>query len=136
MIPSENLNIVAYNLPKLVSKELLQKYNERFEISHIDAGWTGNNQNKMTIDLSALQPFFTDNVIIKITIPGETKKITYTTLDGITHDYSMEAMLNNHKYSETESNCGIDAPWCILIFNTNEAQNISKIQLEWDIPAQ
>ena len=136
MIPSENLNIVTYNLPKLVSKELLQKHNERFEISHIDAGWIGNNQNKMIIDLSALQPFFTDNVIIKITIPGETEKITYTTLDGITHDYSMETMLNNHKYSETESNCGIDAPWCILIFNTNEAQNISKIQLEWDIPAQ
>lgn len=83
-----------------------------------------------------MQPFFTDNIIINIAVPSETQKITYTTIDGIIHDYSMETMLNNQEYSETESNCGMDTPWCTLIFNTNEAKNISKIQLEWNVPAK
>lgn len=131
--PDENSNIIIYNLQKLVDKGLLEKHNESFEISHIDAGWAGNNQNKMIIDVWTLQPFFTENITLNITIPGETEKITYTTLDGIVHDYPIVKMLNNQEYSETESNCGIDAPWCVLVFNANEAKNISKIQLEWNI---
>lgn len=136
MTPTDNSNIITYNLQKLTTKELLEKHNESFEISHIDAGWTGNNQNKMILDIWTLQPFFTDNIIINIAVPSKTKKITYTTLDGIIHDYSMEKMLDNQEYSETESNCGMDTPWCTLIFNTNEAKNISKIQLEWNMPAK
>lgn len=42
----------------------------------------------------------------------------------------METMLNNHEYSETESNCGIGAPWCVLIFNNDEAKNIKNIKIE------
>lgn len=133
---TENSNMITYNLQKLTTEELLEKHNESFEISHIDTGWTGNNQDKMIIDIWTLQPFFTDNIIINIAVPSETQKITYTTIDGNIHNYSMETMLNNHKYIETESNCGIDAPWCTLIFNADEAKNISKIQLEWNIPAK
>lgn len=51
MTPTDNSNIITYNLQKLTTKELLEKHNESFEISHIDAGWTGNNQNKMILDI-------------------------------------------------------------------------------------
>lgn len=48
----------------------------------------------------------------------------------------MEKMINTHEYSETESYCDTDTTWCTLVFNANEAKNISKIQLEWNIPVK
>lgn len=128
--PISNSNVVIYDLEKFIPKFYLDNYRENFEISHTDENWYENPQNRLIVDVANAMPFLTDNSHIRVTIPLEASKITYTTADGANHEYPMGEMRKNMKFSETESFCSEDYPWCTVIFSPQQAKNINTIMIE------
>lgn len=134
--PINNSSIIVYDLEKFIPKFYLDNYRENFEISHTDEYWNENPQNRLIVDVANARPFFTDNSHIRVTIPLEASKITYTTTDGENHEYLMDEMKKNTKFSESESFCSEDYPWCTVIFPGEQAKNINKIRFEGIIPTK